>query len=755
MRLYVTMKSRHIKIAEHLHNWARFSLIILTFLLAPFFFPDPVVALPVTKAILIVVLTFISFLCWIVSALLQKKMEIARSALLIALIGVFATYIIAALLSTNPYLSFLGAGIEIDTVLTIFVGITLVLLTSSIFRTRKDILMMLSVLLLSAAVTVIIHIIDGLDIFSAILIPKMGLETLIGGLNDGGIFFALIAILCTAALSFLSQKGFVRIFSSVLLILSLIFIAAANFPLIWYALFLSALILFSLLYAEQSGKIHMTQIWSIVLVTLVSFVFIVGGSPIREIVPNAFGLDHVSSVPSWTETIEIMESSLRRQPLTGSGPNRFNTSWQLYKPASSHSSLLWSTDVDAGAGFIPSSVVTVGLIGGIFWVLFYVVLFYLVVRSFFTRSKIKRFLIHSLGIATVFLWIFSLLYVPSLTLFILTFILTGLFISAERLDNKNNVTISLTTRTTTGFGTTVLSILLIIITLSLFPVYLNTFRAAIAYREGLIAFEQRGDISAAEMYTQKAAEIQPADRYHRTLARIQIERMNSIIAQDTEDVESFRNVLDEAITFARTATEFDPHNYKNWLTLGDVFEAAVPVGVVGTYEMARDAYTNGLNTAPSHPLILMSIGRLEYRVGNTEEALTAIEKALRVRPQYLQALLLLAQIEKDSGNIGQALQAARTAFNIYPGDITLGFFLGELLYTEGLYEEAIPVLRSVLMEEPTYADAKYYLGLSYYRLERLNDALAQFEDIRTLNPGNEVVERMIDNMRAGEEPFGD
>ncbi len=54
---------------------------------------------------------------------------------------------------------------------------------------------------------------------------------------------------------------------------------------------------------------------------------------------------------------------------------------------------------------------------------------------------------------------------------------------------------------------------------------------------------------------------------------------------------------------------------------------------------------------------------------------------------------------------------------------------------------------------PEYANAKYFLGLSYYGQGRTADAINQFEDLAKTNPDNQEVALILANLRDGKAPF--
>jgi tetratricopeptide (TPR) repeat protein len=55
--------------------------------------------------------------------------------------------------------------------------------------------------------------------------------------------------------------------------------------------------------------------------------------------------------------------------------------------------------------------------------------------------------------------------------------------------------------------------------------------------------------------------------------------------------------------------------------------------------------------------------------------------------------------------------------------------------------------------KPDYSNAKYYLGLNYYYLNRVNDAILQFKDLVSLNPDNKEIKDILENLEDGYSPF--
>ena len=52
-----------------------------------------------------------------------------------------------------------------------------------------------------------------------------------------------------------------------------------------------------------------------------------------------------------------------------------------------------------------------------------------------------------------------------------------------------------------------------------------------------------------------------------------------------------------------------------------------------------------------------------------------------------------------------------------------------------------------------YANARYFLGLSYANLERESEAIQEFERVKETNPDNRELDVILENLRSGRAPL--
>jgi tetratricopeptide (TPR) repeat protein len=71
----------------------------------------------------------------------------------------------------------------------------------------------------------------------------------------------------------------------------------------------------------------------------------------------------------------------------------------------------------------------------------------------------------------------------------------------------------------------------------------------------------------------------------------------------------------------------------------------------------------------------------------------------------------------------------------------------------GENEKATVALERAVELNPQYSNARYFLGLSYFRVGRISEAIEQFTIVSNLNPDNEDVKTILNNLNLGENPF--
>ncbi|HEY9583851.1 MAG TPA: tetratricopeptide repeat protein, partial [Candidatus Paceibacterota bacterium] len=236
---------------------------------------------------------------------------------------------------------------------------------------------------------------------------------------------------------------------------------------------------------------------------------------------------------------------------------------------------------------------------------------------------------------------------------------------------------------------------------------------------------------------------------------VQTSQVQAGKAPDAEVVSSISSLIDEAIGYTRSAIAIDPANYYNYVAEARISEVALSLGVPSAYENIKTAYGNAIAYNPYNPSLYLSLARVEASQNKLTEAQGFIGQALQLKQNYTEAIFLLSQIQVTQGKIKDAITSVEVATGINPTNPLLFFQLGLLHYNDKNYTKAVDVLNQAIRLDNSYANARYFLGLSYARLGKTADAIIQFENLAETNPDNAEVALILSNLKSGKSAFAD
>lgn len=753
-------------------------LLAVTTLLPVFFLPISFISTQFGTSLLFSFGVIASAILYIVSGITNGSLDLPKPARYVlgfsALVPV--VYVLAGVSNGFSRMAFFGYTFDTNTVGFMVLAFVYMFLVSVLFSDKQKVQKGLIAFGLSAvlfSLFLIIRLVSAGKVLSFGIFTSTT-STMLGSWNNLAILFAVSALLSLLTLEM--NRGMSKAMKIMLYIglaTSLFFVALVNFGVIWGLLGLTCFlfILFRMfsLYSENPVPItwgkRFSKIPKISAVVLVlSVVFVMWGSSLGIFLAGKLNATNIEVRPSFSTTMDIAKNTIREKPLFGSGPNTFVTQWLTYKPADIVASVFWNTDFTNGIGLIPTLTVTTGIIGVLSWLLFLAFYVYLGIKSIFVRQEdgSYRYLVITTFFVSLLVWMTNFVYVPSTAMFVLTFFFTGLFFASVYtagiipvVNRRFNLNAKL------GFVSSLVMVASLVAMLSLGYGLFKNSQSLWYFQKSSYALNTNNDSKKSEEYMLKAILAVPNDIYYRSLSEIQIFKLNEILAQDpktvkAEDIQKqFTEGLTSAITAAKTATDRDPSNYLNWVSLGRVYDAvSIPqLNITGAYETAQLTYIEALKRNPKNPGILMLLARLAVNRNDLKQAEGYATQAIQIKDNYLDAYFLLSQIEVANGNIAGAVKSVTSASVIDPTNPAIFFQLGLLKYNQGDFPGAIVALEKATTMTPDYANAKFFLGLSYEVTKDHEKAIKQFEDLRASNPDSKEVEAILTNLKAGKSIF--
>jgi tetratricopeptide (TPR) repeat protein len=218
--------------------------------------------------------------------------------------------------------------------------------------------------------------------------------------------------------------------------------------------------------------------------------------------------------------------------------------------------------------------------------------------------------------------------------------------------------------------------------------------------------------------------------------------------------QAFQSSLSAGINAALTATSIAPSDYQNWLALGNPYAQAVPLGVSGAYDNAKNAYQRALSLNPTDPQIYYTIAQLDIANKNIKAAEDDLKLAIALKQDYTAAIFLLSQLEVQEGNVKDALSSALAAAYFAPNNPNVLFQVGILYAAQSDFVNAAAALSASVAANPQFANARYFLAAVYAKQGNFKDALTQIQTIATMSADNEkAVATQITALTAGQNPF--
>lgn len=495
-------------------------------------------------------------------------------------------------------------------------------------------------------------------------------------------------------------------------------------------------------------------------VLAVSLFFLIGGT-LGGALANALHVNVLNVRPSWQSTFSVANHAYSVSPVFGSGPTTFGAEWLKYRDATLNSTVFWNLDFTSGIGFIPTSLVTTGIVGALAWLLFFGLFKFLGLRMLLRNTPQDPFIRYASIISFVgMLYLFSIAFfdLPGTLVVALAFVFAGLFASTMRFGSGSQQWGIMFARSP-RIGFVIVFTLTLLLLSSVVAAYTLVGRGlAVTQLMKASAALNAGNLDAADAAAQSSLSFAPSAAAYQLQASVANARLNVIAGSTTMEKtaaqQAYQTALSAGINAALTATNLEPSNYQNWLALGNLYAQAVPLGVSGAYESAKTAYDKAQVLNPTNPQIPYILAQLDIAHSDTKAAKEDLKKAITLKQDYTAAIFLLSQLEVRDGNVKEALAAALAAAYFTPNNPNILFQVGILYAAQNDLANAQAALAAAVGANPQFANARYFLSAVYAKQGDMTNALKEMQAIADLSAENAAaVSTQIASLKAGKSPF--
>jgi len=739
---------------------SKVSIFALVFLMPLFFSLSTLNPLDTNKQFLMLFLVFVSLAAFVIGNLISKEFSLKFNPLNLPVLVFLAVYALATLFSISPYKSFWGYSLNISSsFLAVLFFVFLYFLIINVFIEKKDILKMFFLLAISTGLVAIFNLFQmfNLFIFPWDFTQNAAFNT-IGSPNAIAIFFAVLLPLFLVMIFDATKKRKWLLISGIALLLLNLFLI--NFKMAWLVLSLEMFVLFLVGIVVQGDKIigqknKLISFSGIILVlSLVFFVMGDGLSALTQLPPEVSLSQGVG--------LSIAKESLLRSPILGTGPGTFTYDYLMFKPQEINQSIFWDAGFEKGASVMLDRVMAIGVLG-ILSFLFMLGMFLYLSISFLKEKIISQkdqdFFMF-LGVFTAFLGLAfaQFIYSANFTLEMLFWALMAGLVGYIGFQDRK-IKISAGEMKKQDLYLIICLALSLMLSFVLFLSALPKYSAEIKYSSGIKHFNQN-NLELATKYVEDATKINPyMDLYHRDLAMLYLTRLNIELTTDGADEISAGNFVFLSTTAAENAVKADRKSAMNWALRGLVYQNLIGVSQ-GAPDLAIESYRKAMELEPLNPSFVKNIGRIymlkadfteqeSEKLSNLKLAKENLEKSILLKGDFLEAKFLLSAVLLREGDTAGAILKLEELKRLAPGDADLAFQLGIIYYNNDQTEMAITELKRTLSLVENFLDAKYFLGLSYDKIGRRQDAISEFEGILGFEPDNQEIQTILSNLRGG------
>ena len=343
---------------------------------------------------------------------------------------------------------------------------------------------------------------------------------------------------------------------------------------------------------------------------------------------------------SWS----VAATAFRQKPFTGSGPATFLIDFTRYKPLRFNQNEFWTLRFEKPFNEYLRVLGEEGIFGILAW-LFLIVT---VIRSL-NQSKVSVF-----GhLALALLAAYFLSYASVFSGFLLTLALASFAVEPEApKEHKRIVALP--------FLVLGIAVLGIVLASSLYQAY----GAEVAHRRAL------SSTNGQEVYNLQTSAIRAfrwRPEYHLNLARTSFILASQLASKEgdlsTQEQETIKSLVAQAIAEAKTATDLYPLNAGNWESLAQIYRSLI--GLAKDAELwSADSYQKAIALDLFNPILRISYGGLFYQLNEFAKAAEQFKAATNLKPDYANAHYNLARAYSELKQTELAIQELELALRL-------------------------------------------------------------------------------------------
>ncbi len=732
------------------------------FFIPLFALPWTVSPLEINKQAIFYVFATIAILAWLGQTVLTRTLEVRLSNVWIPFLVFLGAVAISAGLSPDAYTSIFGqAEQEYTSLVTMIFGLVFAFVGTQTFD-AKAVRRFVTVGMVSAAIVGCLGILPFFGISFSVL------PTNVIGTPNALVLYLLIMSLLSSGIMMLGHHDsrheyIVRIIATAVIgVATLALLLAIDYSTLWVLTIFGAAVVFglALLHPTTLAKPVRFIVPMILFVTAVFFIML------PSMMHNPF-LPEValSTKGSWTIARDVFGHG---GWAFGTGPGTYAVDFAQYHSADLNATQFWDTRFDRGSSALMTMLATLGIFATFAWGVGLLFAFGCALLAY-QRAQHP----HDLGILAAWAVLAAawVCYPQNFTFVVMFWVFSSLMFRALP---SRHVVFAFERSPRAGFAVTFLFAITSVFILTVAFATVSKYRADITFARATTLYAAGGDIDDVILALDHAATLNRwSDVYYRNLGIALVQKVAKVVEDPESDPELVRALIGAAVNASVRATELGPTNVTNWELRGDVYRSVSPY-VSDAASFAIVSYERAGALAPNNPKYRVALARGYVAYAETltpsvegddeaaaaqakiaqEEALqnatTILLEAIALKADYVEARYFLASVQELQGKLAEAVASMELVRASAPRDVGVGLQLALLYLRQGKNDIAKQELARIISIAPNFANAHWFLASILEEAGDIDGALAELEIIIAIDPAQDVVQKKIDALRAGQ-----
>lgn len=677
----------------------------LIFFLCPVFFTGfAAQGFGLEKMMIFYLLVLLGTVAWVTKGVITGDLELKRTPLDLPIAVLLAVYIVSTIFSVDQKDSLIGSyG---NTAKSLAAVITFILFFYFLLNNinGKRIKLIFWSTIASGSLIIIYTLLQLKGIFILpMAFTKAGSFNPIGTLSGLTMYLIAILPLLTVGMSQISEihPGLknkqsaiaVKIFLGLMILGDLLILVLLSGFTFWPASIISIVIIL-MFFLSKIIKISNSNITIPIAVFLLSIIFLVLGnfSFAKLNLPAEVGL---SKKASW----EIAKSSIKHNPLIGSGPSTFYYSFGKFKSPDFNSTQLWNARFDSASGVLFEMASDIGALGTLaFIVIVLIAISICFITLIKTDKKEEQPILLGYFASFISIALFSLIFTLSNVIILLFMLLSCLTLAVSVVIYPEKFkTINLSFRASAKYA---LALAAIFLCVSAGVVILFTFGLKF-YLGDVYAMQslKAGNVNQKIEKLNKSIQLSPyIDNYYIELAN-QYMALTNQEAMSNADPGQIQNNLSLAIESGKKATELSPNKSLSNESLALIYENA-SFYVRGALEWSENYYKKLAELEPASPVPSLRIALINMARSNAEtddkekayyinEAIKKFDESISKKSDLAAAYYGKGIAYEKLNQTDQAIDQLKQAVILANDNVDYHFELGRMYFNKGVIQPDI------------------------------------------------------------------